>query len=69
MKEAFAEMFGPEIADGVVEVKVCDNYTSWSLDSVNTGYHAIREHIHDRASRFSGGFGWTEISRPFHRMV
>jgi hypothetical protein len=26
MKEAFVETFGPEIADGVVEVKVCSNW-------------------------------------------
>ena len=26
MREAFVEMFGPEIADGVVEVKICANW-------------------------------------------
>ena len=26
MSEAFAEMFGPEIANGVVEVQVCNNW-------------------------------------------
>jgi hypothetical protein len=28
MREALVEMFGPEIADGVVEVKVCGDWAA-----------------------------------------
>ena len=26
MREAFVEMFGPEIADGIVEASICSNW-------------------------------------------